>query len=96
MIVWLPTGNVDVFNMAMPPERATLPRSLPVVVSKKSTLPVGVPDPELAVTVAVKVKACPKLEGVAEDVRVVVVMTLTASRPGRTRRCSRRGRSPWR
>ena len=40
----------------MPPESVTEPRSLPVVVSKKSTLPVGVPEPgALAVTVALSV-----------------------------------------
>ena len=65
----------------MPPERATLPRSMPVVVSKKSTLPVGVPDPESAVTVALRVKGYPKLDMLAEEVKVVVVSTLSTTSP---------------
>ena len=48
--------------MAIPDESATPPgvKSMLVVVSKKSTVPVGVPDPgALAVTVAVKMTVCP-------------------------------------
>ena len=42
-----------------------LPRSKLVVVSKKSTVPVGVPEPgKLALTVAVKVIGCPNDAGV--------------------------------
>src|SRR5437660_3676 len=43
--------------------------------SLKVTVPVGVPPPGLfAVTVAVKVTACPDTEGLAEELRTVVVV----------------------
>jgi len=41
------------------------------------TVPVGVPVPgEVAVTVAVKVTDCPKIEGLVPDVTVDVVLAL--------------------
>jgi hypothetical protein len=59
--------------MALPPDRVALPRSTAVVVSKKSTLPVGVPAPgALALTVAVKVTVCPRLEEFVEAPAAVV------------------------
>ena len=77
MIVWEPTGRLAVLKEAVPPESVTLPRSSPVVVSKKSTLPVGVPEPgALAVTVAVKVTAWPKLDVLADGTTLVVVLSL--------------------
>ncbi len=53
-MTWLPTGNALVVRLALPADKATVPSKELVVVSRKSTLPVGVPDP-LARTVAVKV-----------------------------------------
>ena len=38
-------AKTAVFNTATPLERVIFPRSSPVVVSKKSTVPVGVPEP---------------------------------------------------
>ena len=57
-----PATRLVVENVAVPDESATPPgvRSVLVVVSKKSTVPVGVPEPgALAVTVAVKVTVWP-------------------------------------
>jgi len=52
---------------------------LPTVVapSRKLTVPAGVPAPgAVTVTVAVKVTLCPKTDGFAEDVRLVLVLAL--------------------
>jgi hypothetical protein len=52
---------------------------LPITVapSRMFTVPVGVPAPgAVTVTVAVKVTLCPKTDGFAEDVRVVLVFAL--------------------
>ena len=74
MIVLAPSGRLAVLKAALPPESATLPRSSPVVVSKKSTLPVGVPEPgALAVTVALSVTGWPKPVLVVEVLATVVV-----------------------
>ena len=43
--------------------------------SVKVTMPVGVPDPEVGATVAVKAIAWPKVAGLAEDVSDEVVGT---------------------
>ena len=64
----------------MPVEsRVPLPRSVLVVVSKKSTVPVGVPPPGLVtLTTAVNVTAEPTTDGFGvEDTVVVVAATLT-------------------
>ena len=45
VIEWVPGDRDEVLNVATPPESVNFPRSSPVVVSKKSTLPVGVPEP---------------------------------------------------
>ena len=50
---------------------------LPIVVapSRKLTVPAGLPAPgAVTVTVAVKVTPCPKTDGLAEDVRLVLVL----------------------
>ena len=60
--MWVPAARLVVAKVAVPDESATPPgvRSVLVVVSKKSTVPVGVPEPgALAVTVAVKVTVWP-------------------------------------
>src|SRR5439155_18343149 len=68
-----PTASVLVTNVAWPElSRVPVPRVL--VPSLKVTVPVGVPAPGLfAVTVAVKVTACPDTEGLAEELTNVVV-----------------------
>ena len=67
VIVWLPTASAEVMIVATPLVTEADPRSAPVVVSKKSTLPVGVPSVGLAArTPAVKVTDCPKTGDVAE------------------------------
>src|SRR5450755_3263812 len=51
-----------------------IPRFVAVAVSKKFTVPVGLPwlKPGGAVTAAVRVTACPKLDGLTEDSRATV------------------------
>ena len=72
MIEWLPADRVDVVNVAWPPlPSRVVPRGLPL--SKKVTLPVGVP-PAGAVTVAVKVTGWPATEGLVDDEMVVPVV----------------------
>ena len=73
MIECEPTASVLVTNVAWPePSRVPLPRVLEP--SLKVTVPVAVPAPGLfAVTVAVKVTACPDTEGLAEELTNVVV-----------------------
>ena len=76
--MFAPAGKLAVENVAVPDERVTPPgvKSVLVVVSKKSTVPVGVPEPgALAATLAVKVTVWPKLDVLAEEVTVVVVLS---------------------
>jgi len=62
-------------EVAEPELNVTEPKE--VEPSKNSTVPVAVPAPgAVAATVAVKVTDCPKAEGFAEDVNVVVVLAL--------------------
>ena len=56
MIECVPGVRPVAVNTAMPPESEILPRSSPVVESRKSIIPVGAPEPgAAAVTVAVSV-----------------------------------------
>ncbi len=72
MIGWLPADRVDVVNVARPSlPSGVVPRGVPL--SKKVTLPVGVP-PAGAVTVAVKVAGWPATEGLVDDEVVVPVV----------------------
>jgi hypothetical protein len=72
VIEWDPTASVDVANVATPPDSVPVPRV--VVPSRKVTVPVGVPVAGgTGATVAVNVTDCPKTDGLAEDVTVVVV-----------------------
>jgi len=64
-----PVVNADVVNVAMLP--ASVPDPMFVAPSKNVTVPVGVPDP--VATVAVKVTLWPNVEGLFDDVTVVVV-----------------------
>ena len=63
-----PMDSAVVEKMAWPALSVAVPRV--VVPSRKATVPVGVP---VAVTVAVKVTACPAVEGFSEEVTEVVV-----------------------
>lgn len=78
-ITWLPTASADVLRVALPPLSDIAPRSVLVVVSKKSTLPPGVPVPDVfELTVAVNVTGCPLTDGFAELVSNVVVAAAAA------------------
>ncbi len=44
-MVWAPTGSAVVLKAAEVPDSEALPRSSRVVVSKKSTRPLGIPAP---------------------------------------------------
>jgi hypothetical protein len=78
VIVCLPSGRLVVLSVALPPDRLTVPRSSLVVVSKKSTLPVGVAVlGALVATVAVKVSAWPKYWVPEIEPAVVVPAALT-------------------
>jgi hypothetical protein len=69
---WDPTLNDDVVSDATPPVSVDVPSD--VAPSKKLTVPVGVPAPgETAVTVAVRVLACPNTDGSGSEVRAAVV-----------------------
>ena len=59
-MVWLPVVSATVVvKEAVPPLSVPVPRGVPL--SRKVTMPPGVPAPgAFAVTVAVKVTACPK------------------------------------
>ena len=61
--------------MAWPAESGAVART--AVPSANCTLPVGTPAPgATTVTVAVKVTGCPKVDGLAEEARLVVVAAL--------------------
>lgn len=66
----VPTASAAVLRVATPPLSVPVPNVF--VPSLNVTVPVGVP-PAL-VTVAVKVTDCPKTEGLADEVTVVVVV----------------------
>lgn len=53
-----------------------LQRVVEVVVSVNVTVPVGLTEPELGVTVAVNVTDCPNVDGLTDEVTVVVVAGL--------------------
>src|SRR5258708_4812485 len=71
---WLPTASEGVVNVATP-----LPLSVPLPSAVAPSLNVTVPVGLAPVTVAVKVTACPKLLGLADDVSAVVVAAATMS-----------------
>lgn len=56
-ITCVPVNKLEVVNLAVPPLSATVP--IDVAPSTKVTVPVGVPEPFLGVTVAVKVTPLP-------------------------------------
>ena len=73
-MVCVPTESEDVVRVAEPPLSVTgEPRFTPPSVNWM--VPVAVPDPGAIVeTVAVKVTACPKREGLVSEVTEVVVV----------------------
>src|SRR5688572_31266336 len=76
VIVCDPTVNADVFIVATPTLKATgAPTGVPL--SRNCTVPLGVPAPgATALTVAVKVTACPTTDGLTDEVTAVVVLAL--------------------
>jgi hypothetical protein len=71
-MVWLPRESPVVDMLAVPFDSETVPSV--VDPSVKITLPVGVPPPgDCALTVAVNVTLCPKVEGFGDAVRTVDV-----------------------
>src|SRR5262245_51952812 len=74
MILWLPGVSDELVHLATPADRLAVDSVVPVVWSKKLTVPVGVPLLGVAAaTVAVSVTDWPKNAGFAEDVNVVLV-----------------------
>src|SRR2546423_15177133 len=72
-MVCVPTASA-VGRDTAPLTSGAWPRSAPVVVSKKSTLPVGRPEPgALTVTVAASVMTCPPSDGLTGELAAVVV-----------------------
>src|SRR6516164_2025800 len=71
-MVWPPTDSAEVGNVAIPLLSSV---SVPSVVlpSVNVTVPVGVPDPEVGLTVAVNVTFCPATDVPADEVTAVVV-----------------------
>ena len=67
-MLWLPTESDAVTNNAVPPLTGTVPKELPP--SENCTLPVAAAGD----TVAVKVTACPNVDGFCDDVSAVVVL----------------------
>src|ERR671926_342487 len=66
-MAWLPTASDEVVNVATPPESTALPSA--VAPSVKLTVPLAVDG----VTVAVNVTGWPNVDGLDDDVSVVVV-----------------------
>src|SRR5260370_41281902 len=77
----VPTGRVAVVRVAVPlAERVAVPRSVLVVLSKKSTLAVGLDPEPSGRTLAVKVNPWPKSAEAAEEVREVNVREAAGGR----------------
>ena len=76
-MLWLPWPSVEVVKLATPPDNVTVPSTLALLMSRKVTVPVGVPPPPALVTVAVKVTDWPTMLGLSDDVTLVVVLPLT-------------------
>jgi hypothetical protein len=69
----LPTASVDIEMVAVPPDKLAVPKVMPP--SRNVTVPVAVPL-TCGVTVAVKVTACPKVDGLMELETVVEVVAV--------------------
>ena len=68
-----PDASFEVVSFAKPPLTFSVPRV--VVPSRKVTVPAGVPV-NCGATVAVKVTACPAVDGFSDDTSVVVLVAL--------------------
>src|SRR5450755_4173807 len=82
-MLWVLGPRVDVWRVATPLLlSATVPKLIPVALSKKFTVPVGLPlqKPGCAVSVAVRVTVCPKLDGFREEASAVLVPETLALR----------------
>ena len=71
VIEWVATERLDVVNDAEPPLIGTVPSV--AAPSLKVTLPVGVPEPDAGLTVAVNLTDWPKADGFSEDTTAVLV-----------------------
>ena len=69
----MPTVSEEVVNVAAPVESRVAVSTVDAP-SRKMTVPVGVPD--VALTVAVKVTACPNTVGFLEEARDVVALVV--------------------
>jgi hypothetical protein len=72
VITWVPTARLDVENVALPEFKVAVPSV--VDPSRKVTVPVGVPEPDVGVTVAAKVTTCPNADAFNDDDTAVVVV----------------------
>ena len=72
-----PTDRAESTSVATPPLKMPVPSV--VVPSLKTTLPVGVPLPDVRVTVAVNVTLWPKTLGLVPEARTVVVPVVTTT-----------------
>ena len=70
----MPLVSAEVLKVATPFVSGTVARVAPPFLN--TTLPVGVPDDDE--TVAVNVTACPRVEGLGEDVNAIVVANPTS------------------
>src|SRR5260370_11887195 len=70
---WFPATRDEVVKLAVPAVSGMVPNA--VAPSRKVTIPLGIPAPgATAVIAALKVTACPKTVGLAEEVSEVVVV----------------------
>ena len=68
------TDSDEVEKVALPLDSVPLAMLAPP--SRNVAVPVGVPEPDIGVMVAVKVTLCPKTDGLSDDDTVVVVLVL--------------------
>ena len=80
-MLWVPSARLVVFRVATPPVTDAVPTVVPVIVSLKVTLPVGVRAPTGRLpggggtTVAVRTTCCPNEGAVVFALRSVVVVS---------------------
>jgi hypothetical protein len=77
VIECIPVVKVELVNVARPPLREAMPRTVPP--SLKVTVPLGVPMAgATADTVAVRLTGWPRTEGLADVARVIMVVFVDA------------------
>ena len=74
VIEWEPAERAAVVKLAIPPE--SVPAPSVAAPSLKVTVPVGVPEPDAGLSVALNVTDWPTTDGFGEEIEVVVVETL--------------------